>query len=173
MTAADPTPAKTIVIDYTNWRGERRFRPAIPIEGSLWFGCNDYHPQDQWFLRAVDPEDGQEKDFPLASIQETIVPGIAPRWTGAFPSLWPGDPVHFPPFRAARKAVYCQEPAWTRGEDGRALLAQGWTVITGKAEDQTVIIVPVTLNLDVFRNHRGIEGGLVNGRRMLRNGELP
>jgi hypothetical protein len=62
-------PDRRIRIDYTNWRGERRWRVVEPKE--LWFGATPHHPEHQWFLRATDPEKGEERDFALRDIHRT------------------------------------------------------------------------------------------------------
>jgi len=48
--------SNAVVIDYTNWKGARRKRQIIPM--SLTLGANDYHPDEQWLLSAMDLEDG-------------------------------------------------------------------------------------------------------------------
>lgn len=44
----------TIVIDYTNWRGERRERKIRPI--GIQFGETRHHPGRQWLMWALDEE---------------------------------------------------------------------------------------------------------------------
>jgi predicted DNA-binding transcriptional regulator YafY len=63
-------PRRIIEIDYTNWRGERRSRHVVPTGISL--ENNEWHPETQWMLEAVDCEDGKAKTFPLAQIHGTI-----------------------------------------------------------------------------------------------------
>lgn len=46
--------AKAVVIDYTNYKGERRERRVQPL--TVWFGFTAYHPTEQWLLRAIDLE---------------------------------------------------------------------------------------------------------------------
>ena len=58
-------PNRRIRLDYTNWRGERRWRVVEPLE--LWFGATPHHPGHQWFLRATDTEKGL-RDFALLDI---------------------------------------------------------------------------------------------------------
>ena len=55
-----------ISIDYTNWKGNRRVRIITPL--SVSWGSTTYHPKHQWLLKAVDNEDGVEKDFALEKI---------------------------------------------------------------------------------------------------------
>lgn len=46
---------------YTNWRGEAARRTVIPIE--IWFGKTEWHPDEQWFLKARDIIKGEVRDF--------------------------------------------------------------------------------------------------------------
>lgn len=59
-------PSRVVIIDYTNWRSERRSRPVVPQR--VWFGQSDYHEGPQWFLEALDCESGDVKDFALSSM---------------------------------------------------------------------------------------------------------
>lgn len=59
-------------IDYTNWRGERRTRPVLPLR--LAFQSSHYHPHTQWVLIALDLEDFKEKEFTLKDIHEWFPP---------------------------------------------------------------------------------------------------
>lgn len=51
------------VVAYQNWRGEVAIREIKPI--CLWFGSTQWHPEDQWFLKAWDVEKQVERDFAL------------------------------------------------------------------------------------------------------------
>ena len=57
-----------VIIDYTNWRGERRTRAIFPI--TIEFGSTEWHPEKQWLLSALDLEDEHltEKKFALKDI---------------------------------------------------------------------------------------------------------
>ena len=59
-------PQRDVEIDYTNWRGERRWRRITPI--GIVFENNEWHPTSQWLLEAIDCEDGQIKTFALETI---------------------------------------------------------------------------------------------------------
>jgi len=48
-----------VIIDYTNWRGKRTLRRIIPIRVS--FENNEYHPDTQWLLEAIDLNDADHK----------------------------------------------------------------------------------------------------------------
>jgi predicted DNA-binding transcriptional regulator YafY len=59
---------KQVIIDYTNWRGERSERRVNPV--SLWYGKTEWHPEEQWLLAAFDMRDGEAymKDFAMKDI---------------------------------------------------------------------------------------------------------
>lgn len=59
-------PRLDVEIDYTNSRGERRWRRIRPL--GLSFENNEWHPHSQWLLEAVDCEDGQTKTFSMETI---------------------------------------------------------------------------------------------------------
>lgn len=52
-----------ITLTYTNYRGETSERAITPIRP--WFGSTEWHPEQQWFLRAYDHDKGAERDFAL------------------------------------------------------------------------------------------------------------
>ena len=53
-------------IGYTNWRGEKGDRNILPLE--VWHGATQWHPEEQWLLRAFDVEKQAERDFALKDI---------------------------------------------------------------------------------------------------------
>ena len=55
-------------ITYTNWKGETAKRLIRPIE--LWFGATEYHPDEQWLLRALDIEKNAERNFAMKDIKQ-------------------------------------------------------------------------------------------------------
>jgi predicted DNA-binding transcriptional regulator YafY len=57
---------RNILIDYTNYKGERRWRLVRPM--NIWFGISVYHHQPQWFMHADDVEKSQVRDFALTCI---------------------------------------------------------------------------------------------------------
>jgi len=59
-------PKQEVVIDYTNWRGERALRHIRPL--TIRFEATEWHPEEQWILRAVDVERGATRDFAMSSI---------------------------------------------------------------------------------------------------------
>lgn len=56
----------TVVIGYTNWRGEYGEREIVPMRP--WFGSTDWHPEAQWLLKAWDVEKDAERDFAIKDI---------------------------------------------------------------------------------------------------------
>jgi len=61
-------PKQEVYIDYVNWRGIRGYRRIRP--GRVVFENNEWHPETEWLLEAVDCEKGQERTFALAKIRE-------------------------------------------------------------------------------------------------------
>ena len=59
---------EAVTILYTNWKGETSERDIKPIE--LWFGATEYHPEEQWLLRALDIEKNDERNFAMKDIQK-------------------------------------------------------------------------------------------------------
>lgn len=55
-----------VVIDYTNWRGERGERTIRPDR--IYWGTTDWHPQPQWLLDAFDAEKGQLRTFAMKDV---------------------------------------------------------------------------------------------------------
>lgn len=59
---------KQIKITYTNHKGEKRERIILPI--GIWFGRSEWHPTDQWFLKAKDVERNVRRDFAMVHISD-------------------------------------------------------------------------------------------------------
>ena len=57
---------KSVKILYTNWRGEKSWRTIVPE--SIYFGSTDWHPEQQWLLRALDIEKNASRDFAMKDI---------------------------------------------------------------------------------------------------------
>lgn len=55
-----------VLIDYTNYRGERGSRLIRPL--SIRFEKTEYHPEIQWILRAIDINKGATRDFAIKDI---------------------------------------------------------------------------------------------------------
>jgi hypothetical protein len=65
-----------IEIDYTNYRGERAVRKILPIR--VFYGKTEYHPEEQWLLKALDWDRNVERDFSLNSIHRWGSPTLRP-----------------------------------------------------------------------------------------------
>jgi predicted DNA-binding transcriptional regulator YafY len=59
-------PRVEVIIDYTNWRGERAERRIIPF--AVVFENNEWHPNTQWLLEALDVEKREMRTFALSNI---------------------------------------------------------------------------------------------------------
>jgi predicted DNA-binding transcriptional regulator YafY len=59
-------PVRIVTIDYTNWRGERAVRRVVPQ--MILFANNEWHPEAQWLLEAVDADTGEARTFALKNI---------------------------------------------------------------------------------------------------------
>ena len=63
---------KAVIIDYTNWRGERRNRLVQPI--SFYHGEVSWHPGEQWLMDAIDldrekrDDDKRVRTFALSGV---------------------------------------------------------------------------------------------------------
>jgi hypothetical protein len=57
---------KTVIIDYTNWRGERRNRRIRPT--GLAFASNEYHTKPVWMVLARDLDTNEDRTFALENI---------------------------------------------------------------------------------------------------------
>lgn len=57
---------RTVIIDYTNYAGERRERAIQPL--SIYYGTSEWHKEAQWLLVAIDMERGVSRTFAVKSI---------------------------------------------------------------------------------------------------------
>ena len=64
MSATNKNP---VTILYTNYRGETAVRTVAPDR--IWFGKTDWHPTEQWLLRAYDFARQDYRDFALSEIK--------------------------------------------------------------------------------------------------------
>jgi predicted DNA-binding transcriptional regulator YafY len=60
------TPREEVLIDYTNYHGERSKRLVRPL--SVAFENSEWHPDTQWILHAIDVERGETREFALKDI---------------------------------------------------------------------------------------------------------
>ncbi|MGE4339430.1 MAG: hypothetical protein AB7E55_26190 [Pigmentiphaga sp.] len=76
-------PVHSIEIGYTNWRGEYSVRHIRPEQ--VWYGSTEWHPERQWFLRAIDVDKFAVRDFALKDIgrhpaSELVKTASDPEW---------------------------------------------------------------------------------------------
>ena len=57
---------KALRFKYINWENIIGTRKVEPIK--IWFGKTKWHPENQWFLKALDLEKKEERDFALKDI---------------------------------------------------------------------------------------------------------
>lgn len=57
---------RMVMIEYTNWRGEKSTRKIIPEK--IYFGNTEWHPHPGWLLVAFDLEKGEMRHFALKDI---------------------------------------------------------------------------------------------------------
>jgi predicted DNA-binding transcriptional regulator YafY len=58
----------SVVIDYTNHRGERGLRRVVPV--CMMWGSTKWHPTPQVLLRAFDLDKGSHRDFATSGIHD-------------------------------------------------------------------------------------------------------
>lgn len=59
---------QVVTIRYKNYRGEISTRRIVP--NKIWFGSNEYHPEEQWLLDAHDLEKDAERSFAIKDISD-------------------------------------------------------------------------------------------------------
>jgi predicted DNA-binding transcriptional regulator YafY len=55
-----------VIIDYTNWRGERRTRTINPE--CIRFASSQWHTEEQWLLSASDCDTNEDREFAMKDI---------------------------------------------------------------------------------------------------------
>lgn len=60
---------RAVMIDYTNHRNERRWRRIFPT-GRMLFENNEWHPETQWLIEAVDSDTRETRLFAIAGIHQ-------------------------------------------------------------------------------------------------------
>ena len=102
-----PKPVgKEVLIDYTNHRGERAVRCVEPY--TIHFGSNEWHPEPQWLMRALDVVKGELRDFAVKDIA---------RWAPLASTKTPPGPTEL---RAAAEALVKAWNEWIARGDVRA-----------------------------------------------------
>lgn len=71
----------TVVVLYTNHRGETRLRTILPLK--IYFGNNQWHPKSQWLMEVFDAEKCENRIFALAGIKEWGVTNTPESWRHA------------------------------------------------------------------------------------------
>lgn len=61
-----PAECHIVVIDYTNWKGDRRSREIHPLR--IFFGESEYHEDAQWFLEGIDVGTGEIRNFAMKDV---------------------------------------------------------------------------------------------------------
>lgn len=56
----------TLQFEYKNWKNEMTTRMVIPIE--IWYGSTEFHTEEQWFLKSMDVDKSEERDFAIRDI---------------------------------------------------------------------------------------------------------
>lgn len=76
---------KAVLIDYTNYRGERKRYRVRPV-GFDW-GTTQYHTEPQWLMRALDLDRQVERTFAMKDVHSWKPAGMpelikteSPRW---------------------------------------------------------------------------------------------
>lgn len=60
------TKGDPVRVRYRNYRGEESDRIITPV--SIWWGQTEWHPVDQWMLKAFDHGKNAERDFAMADV---------------------------------------------------------------------------------------------------------
>jgi hypothetical protein len=62
------TPTQPIRFVYRNWRGEVATRRVDAI--NVWFGSTEWHPVPQWFVKAMDLDKHEMRDFAMKDMAD-------------------------------------------------------------------------------------------------------
>lgn len=52
-----------IEFEYTNYRGEESYRRVVAL--GVEFRASDWHPEQQWLMRALDLDKNENRDFAM------------------------------------------------------------------------------------------------------------
>ena len=55
-----------LVFEYKNWSGKKSERTVLPV--STFYGITEYHKTPQWFLRCMDLNKKEYRDFAIKDI---------------------------------------------------------------------------------------------------------
>jgi len=56
----------TLQFEYKNWKNQIGIRTVIPKE--IWYGSTEFHSEEQWFLKAIDVDKLENRDFAIQDI---------------------------------------------------------------------------------------------------------
>lgn len=65
---------RIVLIDYTNWRGERSTRKVVPQQ--IFFGSNEWHKDPCWLMEALDVDKDEFRCFSLHTIHSWEVGNV-------------------------------------------------------------------------------------------------
>ncbi|CUA89812.1 hypothetical protein Ga0061061_1107 [Chelatococcus sambhunathii] len=99
---ADPTVP--ITARYTNWRGETRERVFIPQR--VYFGSNEWHPEPQVLIDAIDCETGNARTFAAAGFAAPAAEPVAD-WSDVASQIIGEIEQRFPNWRSYRDLIDC------------------------------------------------------------------
>lgn len=51
---------------YKNWEGKIAVRKVKPLK--IWYGKTEWHPKEQWLLKALDLDKNEKRDFAVKDI---------------------------------------------------------------------------------------------------------
>jgi predicted DNA-binding transcriptional regulator YafY len=55
-----------LIFKYKNWEGKEAVRKVRPMK--IWYGKTEWHPEEQWLLKAWDLDKDAERNFALKDI---------------------------------------------------------------------------------------------------------
>lgn len=64
-------PITSLTATYTNYKGETADRKIKPLH--IYFGESKFHEGQQWFLRGLDLDKNQERDFAVKDFKEHLL----------------------------------------------------------------------------------------------------
>ena len=62
---------KIVTIVYTNYKGKTAVRKIIPQD--IYFGSTEWHPENQWLMRAYDVDKEADRTFAIKDIKTWFV----------------------------------------------------------------------------------------------------
>ena len=84
----DASMDQTVVIRYTNWKGETADRRIVPHD--IHFGSNEWHPEPQWLMTAFDFGKFALRTFALKGMLREPA-GVETPWSEPIQNVWDRD----------------------------------------------------------------------------------